>query len=214
MTAGDPLDLIALVPGKDERETLDGLLSSRQQSLGIASIRYEILVHPRRDAGCFHEAPAVLQSFLRRARRALVLFDFEGSGLEDRAADEIAVDLLRRLSAAGWEERAGVVIIDPELEIWLWADSPRVEAELGWSGRDRPLRDWLQENGWLKTGRQKPERPKEALEKVLREVRIPRSAAIYGRLARRVGLRHCEDPSFHRFCEILRTWFPSDPPAS
>ncbi len=211
MTAGDPLDLVALVPGKDEREMLEGLLSSRQQSLGIATIRYEILVHPRRDAGCFHEAPAVLQPFRRRAHHALVLFDLEGSGQEDRAGEEIASELLHRLAVAGWEERAGVVIIDPELEIWLWADSPRVEAELGWSGRDRPLRDWLHDNGWLKTGRRKPEKPKEALESVLREVRVPRSAAIYGRLARRVGLRQCEDPSFHRFCEILRTWFPAAP---
>lgn len=208
MTVGGQLDLVVLVPGKDERETLDGLLSSRQQSLGIATIRYEILVHPRRDPGCLHEAPAVLQPFLHRAHRALVLFDHEGAGQEDRPAGEIADDLLNRLSAAGWEQRAGVVIIDPELEIWLWADSPRVEAELGWSGRDRPLRDWLQAEGWLATGRRKPERPKEALESVLREVRVPRSASIYGRLARRVGLRQCEDPSFHRFCDLLRSWFP------
>lgn len=155
MTAGDSLNLVVLVPGKDERETLSGLLSSRQQSLGIASIRFEILVHPRRDPGCFHEAPAVLQPFLRRADRALVLLDFQGSGQENRSAGEIGDDLLHRLDAAGWKNRAGVVIIDPELEVWLWADSPRVDAELGWSGRDRPLRDWLHSEGWLATGRRK-----------------------------------------------------------
>lgn len=211
MTAGDPLDLVALVPGKDERETLDGLLSERQQSLGIAAIRYEILVHPRRDAGCFHEAPAVLQPFLRRSRHALVLFDYEGSGQEARTAQEVLEDLQLRLASDGWKDRAAVVVIDPELEIWLWADSPRVETELGWIDRDRPLRDWLHEKGWWEVGQRKPERPKEALEKTLREVRVPRSSAIYGRLARRVGLRQCQDPSFHQLRDLLCSWFPAAP---
>jgi hypothetical protein len=209
VTAGDPLDLVVLVPGKDERETIDGLLSARRQSLGMAEIRYELLVHPRRDAGCFHEAPAVLQPFLRRARHALVLFDFEGSGQEARTAQQVTEDLQFRLASDGWEDRVAVVVIDPELEIWLWADSPRVETELGWTGRDRPLREWLHEKGWWGMERRKPEKPKEALERTLREVRIPRSSAIYGRLARRVGLRQCQDPSFHRLLEILRTWFPA-----
>lgn len=53
--------------------------------------------------------------------------------------------------------------------------------------------------------------PKEALERVLRESRLPRSSAIYGRLARRVSLRRCEEESFQRFCERLRFWFPKAP---
>ena len=213
MSAGEPLDLVVLVPGKDDREAVDGLLSARFESLGILRIRYEILVHPRRDAGCFHEAAAVLQPFYRRARHALVLFDREGCGQEDRSAGEIAEDVRIRLAESGWEERAAVVVIDPELEVWLWADSPRVDTELGWIGRDRRLRDWLQENGWWAAEERKPARPKEALERVLREVRLQRSSSIYGRLARTVGLRRCEDPSFRRLCDLLRSWFAAEPRA-
>ncbi len=213
MSAGEPLDLVVLVPGKDDRETVDGLLSVRSESLGILRIRYEILVHPRRDAGCFHEAPAVLQPFHRRARHALVLFDREGCGQENRTAQEIAGDVQGRLAEAGWGDRAEAVVIDPELEVWIWTDSPRIEGELGWSHRDRRLRDWLQENGWWGEEERKPARPKEAFERVLRELRLQRSSSIYGRLARTVGLRRCEDLSFRRFCDLLRSWFPAEPPA-
>jgi len=211
MTHGDPLDLVVLVPGKDERETIDGLLSARRESLGIHPIRFQVLVHPRRDAGCFHEAPEILQTFCRRARYSMVLFDFEGCGQESRSAAEVAADLAGRLIAAGWEERTEVVVIDPELEVWLWTDSPRIEAELGWEGRAVVLREWLRDGGWWPSGARKPLRPKEALERVLRESRLPRSSAIYGRLARRVGLRRCEDESFQRFCGRLRSWFPEAP---
>lgn len=213
MSAGEPLDLVVLVPGKDDRESVDGLLSARSESLGILRIRYEILVHPRRDAGCFHEAAAVLQPFHRRARHALVLFDREGCGQEDRSAEEISEDVRIRLAESGWGERAAAVVIDPELEVWLWTDSPRVDAELGWTGRDRSLRDWLRENEQWGEGERKPARPKEAFERVLREVRLQRSSSIYGRLARTVGLRRCEDLSFRRFCDLLRSWFPAEPQA-
>lgn len=213
MSAGEPLDLVVLVPGKDDREAVDGLLSARSESLAILQVRCDILVHPRRDAGCFHEAPAVLQPFHRRARHALVLFDREGCGQEDRSAEDIAEDVRGRLAESGWGERAAVIVIDPELEIWLWADSPRVEAELGWRGRERPLRDWMRENGWWREEDLKPARPKEAFERVLREVRLQRSSSIYGRLARTVGLRRCEDPSFRRLCDLLRSWFPTGPSA-
>lgn len=47
MSNGFSLDLIVLVPGKDERETLDGLLSTRINSLGIRRISFQLLVHPR-----------------------------------------------------------------------------------------------------------------------------------------------------------------------
>jgi hypothetical protein len=208
MTPADVLDLVVLVPGKDERETLDGLLSARRESLGIPRVRYQILVHPRRDPGCFHEGPAVLQPYCHRARHALVLLDFEGCGQEERSVTEVSEDLKSRLSRSGWEDRAEVVVINPELEVWLWSDSPRVDAELGWSGRDLPLREWLTLKGWWRSGDPKPARPKEALEKVLREVCLPRSAAIYGRLARRVSLERCGDLSFAQLLMIFRTWFP------
>jgi hypothetical protein len=114
MSNGFPLDLIALLPGKDERETLDGLLSKRGSSLGIPKISYQILVHPRRDPGCFYEAQDILQPFFRRAAHALVIFDHEGSGQEDRKASDLALDLRSRLLKSGWEDRAEVIVIESQ----------------------------------------------------------------------------------------------------
>ena len=209
MTGDPPLDLVILVPGKDDRETLDGLLKSRRESLGIRPVKYELLVHQHRDPGCFHEAPNVLQPFQRRARNALVMFDHEGSGLEERSRDDVIADLKGRISASGWGDRGEVILLEPELEIWVWSDSPNVDAVLGWTGHMPRLRDWMSEKGLWQTGEPKPKRPKESLIAALREVRMRRSSAIYRRLAEGVGLERCQDDEFQRLRILLRGWFPA-----
>lgn len=207
MSGPGRLDLIVLLPGKDERETLDALMSTRRESLGIRPIQYRLVVHPRRDPGCLNEAPEVLSSFVGRADHALVLFDHEGSGREDRDPDALAEELTHRLNLAGWQGRAAVVVLQPELESWVWSPSPAVDEAVGWARREPGLRTWLSQRGLLPADEVKPARPKEALEAALREVRIPRSSAIYRRIAETVGLRRCQDPSFRRFRQILADWF-------
>ena len=207
MTTDPPLDLVVLVPGKDDRETVDGLLCARQKSLGIRSIRYLILVHPRRDPGCFHEAADVLQVFQRRASRALVILDHEGSGQEKLAPDEVAAELKRRLCASGWGDRAEALIIAPELEAWVWSDSPHVDRMLGWSGRAPRLRDWLAGRGFWPTDLRKPPRPKESFQAALRESGIRVSSAVFRELAERVSLRDCQDPAFQQFRDLMLDWF-------
>jgi hypothetical protein len=54
----------------------------------------------------------------------------------------------------------------------------------------------------------KPRRPKEALETVLREVKKPRSSAIYGLIARKVSLANHRDAAFIKLVATLRDWFP------
>lgn len=203
------LDLIVLLPGKDEREAIDALLSSRYESLGISPIRYQILVHPRRDPGCLQEAPAVLQPFVRRARHALVLVDHEGSGRECADANNVADDLRQRLDRSGWCDRADVIILQPEFENWFWSDSPHVESVTGWAQHQPRLRQWLEANDWWPREGEKPTRPKEALVAALREVKKHRSSAMYRRLAELVSLDRCTDFNFRRFKQILRQWFSS-----
>lgn len=203
-----PLDLVVLVPGKDEREALDGLLSARGRSLQIRPLRSEMLVHPRRDPGCFHEAPAVLQPYQQRAAHALVLFDHEGSGQEQRSTEALVRDVEGRLSGSGWGDRARVLIIQPELEVWVWSDSLEVDIALGWEGRMPRLRDWLVERGFWPSDHLKPTRPKESFLAALREVRMKRSSSIYRQLAERVGLERCQDRSFADLKLLLGAWFP------
>ena len=210
MTAAEKMDIVMLVPGNDEYATFDALLSSRKRSLRVRDVRYEILKHPRRDPGCFHEAPGVLQPYQNRAHYALVVLDHEGSGQEERTADEIAADLGIRMAQSGWStNRTAVLVLQPELENWVWSDSSEVARAIGWTGQNPSLRRWLMDRGVWPQGEDKPSRPKECFEFALREARTKRSSAIYRELAEKVGLQRCQDQGFHAFLAMMRKWFPA-----
>lgn len=211
MSSGARLDLVCLVADRDMHQTMEGLLT-RRESLGIRPIRHELPVHPLRDPGCLKGAPDFLRIFLRRAAHALVIFDHEGGGREATARHELEAELEARLRQEGWEERAAAVIIAPELESWIWSDSPEVSPALGWTGRPLDLHAWLRQQGFLEERQIKPARPKEALEATLRTVRRPRSSALYRKLASKVGLGRCTDPAFAKLKQVLRCWFGENAP--
>jgi hypothetical protein len=185
---------------------LRGLLS-RPQSLGLREISWDLYVHPERDPGCFLRSHHFLRPFVHKYSHALVLFDRDGCGQEslDRGALEQQVE--SRLFEAGWGTRASAVAIDPELEIWVWNDSPHVATALGWEASESSLREWLREKGWLPEGRIKPTQPKSAVEEALRISRRPRSSSLYLQLAQRVSFDRCEDSSFLKLRQVLSRWF-------
>jgi hypothetical protein len=209
-----PLDLYVLVADLDQEQAIRALLEHRTASLGIRSGRSEVRKHPQHDGGCYRQAPDLLRTMQSQAAHALVVFDREGSGAEDKPAAEIEADLEGRLDVSGWDGRARVVVIDPETEIWLWSDSPHVATVLGWTAGEADLRQWLTGQGFLLAGAVKPARPKEAMLAVLRETRVKPSAAIFAEAARKVGLDRCQDRSFLRFRQILRDWFPQEAASS
>ena len=199
-------DLVILTAGNDEREALQSLLA-RPSSLGIRELRFTILKHPRRDPGCLRESAQVLENYRSRAEFALVLFDWEGSGREETPASQLETEVEISLSQSGWTDRCAAVVIAPELEAWVWSDSPHVAVSLGSSGDVEALRQWLAEEGFEFHENGKPERPKEAMEACLRRARIPRSASVYGEIAARVSLNRCGDPKFLRLRQMLKNWF-------
>jgi len=201
------LDLIVLVPGADEREAIQELLHHRRESLGIKELRFDIKVHPRRDPGCLTEAPDVLQVYASLAQHALVIFDLEGSGAESKNREVLEADLRDRLSKSGWTDRAEVIVIEPEFDVWAWSSSPHLDEALGWKGRSPALRDWLLRKQLWPEGSRKPPRPKEALQAALRESRVRRSASVYRVIAEKVGIQDCREESFLKFRSILTTWF-------
>ena len=200
-------DLLCLVADKNMEQAVQNLLQ-RHRALGIRAIRWQIYVHPERDPGCYARSPEFLRPFAHQAARVLVLFDYEGSGKEDTGTREaLEADLEARLRDAGWGERAAVVAIAPELEAWVWSDSPHVAAVLGWPREATDLRTWLKQSDYLRDAQLKPARPKEAVEAVLKHVRRPRSSSIYGQLAAKVSLGRCTDPSFAKLKTVLKRWF-------
>ena len=203
-----PKDLILLVADKNTDYGIRGLLR-RPRALGTRPVDGQVYVHPRHDPGCVREAHGFLRPFVNDYTHAMVIFDRSGSGREALPADRLSEEVRGRLAANGWGDRAEVIVLDPELEVWVFAASPHVERCLGWRGR-AGLREWLErENLWL-PGQPKPSNPREALEKALFEAQQPRSSSVYQCLGQRVSVLRCVDPAFRKFKDTLSRWFPPE----
>jgi len=206
--SGFDKDLVVLVPDKNLEATLRGLLS-RPQALSIREISFDVFIQSDRDPGCLRRSQDFLRPMCRRYTHGLVVFDRMGCGQEKKVREALEVEVSARLAASGWEERAAAVVVDPELEAWVWSDSPEVDRSLGWvaTATEPNLRGWLESRGFWEVGQAKPGDPKGAVEEVLRYVRRPRSSSIYGELARKVSFRRCQDGSFQALQDHLRRWF-------
>lgn len=205
-------DIIFLVADKNMEAAVQGLIG-RPESLQVRTIEAVIRTHPEKDPGCYLTAHDLLRPFCSRYAHAIVVFDREGCGNEVKLREELEAEVEDRLARNGWADRARTVVIAPELEMWVWSDSPEVDRALGWVGRSPALRPWLNEKKLLHQGEGKPDRPKEAVEAALRFVRKPRSSAIYRQLAESVSFRRCVDPAFKKLATTLQTWFPPSEPA-
>ncbi len=196
-------DLVVLVADKNMEMTVRGLLS-RPEALGIRPITFEVIVHPRRDPGVRREAADFLQRYRSDYRYALVMFDRKGCGDEEKTAQEFKAVVQQQLDRSGWQGRSAVIVLDPELEAWVFTSSRHVVDVL--AGGDRNLWDSIVAEYRESPGR-KPTRPKEAVEEVLRVKRIARSSSLYRQLAERVSLASCQDPAFQDLRGVLRRWF-------
>jgi hypothetical protein len=208
MTAVVPSDLIALVADKSMEMALKGLLA-RPEALAIGHVRTDVQRHPEKDCGCRSHGATFLSPFAKQYRRALLMFDYEGCGEQNMPVVELEESLERELAHNGWLDRSAVIILDPELEIWVWSNSPHVADVLGWAGRTPPLREWLAQERLWPSGLPKPERPKETLEAALREVKEPRTSSLYEALAGKVSLEGCMDRAFLKLKSTLQGWFPA-----
>jgi hypothetical protein len=206
-------DLIILAD-KNTCSALEGILS-RPEALGIRPIQVEFVRYSLGDPGILRNAVELLRPYLHSCQYALVILDWEGSGREKQSPAEVEKELQEELERNGWEDRCCVIVIDPELEVWVWTDSPHVPEVLRWRSNQesksdlQSLKEWLARHRFLQPGQAKPSRPKEAMEEVLRQTRIPRSSALYKELANKVSLRHCTDRAFCKLTETLRKWFPA-----
>ena len=204
----EPDDLVVLAADKQMESALQGLLP-RHRALGIREIRWQTYRHPEKDPGCRTGAHDFLRSFQDDFRHALVLFDYDGCGQTgEQSVGALQTEVEDNLQRSGWDDdRARCVVIDPELEVWVWSDSPEVAHCLKWDDQPQPVQDWLRGRGLWPQDAPKPPDPKHAMETALEAIRQPRSSSMFEALAERVSVRRCQDPSFERFCQILQTWF-------
>ena len=202
-------DLVILVADKNMEHAFRGVLS-RGPSLGLRDIAATLYEHPEHDPGCRRKCHDFLRPFSKQYAHAIVAFDLEGCGREQLSRDALQLEIAEQLSKNGWGDRAAAIVIEPELDVWVWSDSPHVAAILGWKDREPALRIWLEQERLLTPGHIKPTKPKEAMEKALRLVRKPRSSALYELLAKKVSLERCVDPAFLTLKALLQEWFGNE----
>jgi len=198
-------DLVVLVADSNMKAAVQTLIEKRHKSLGIRQVQADFFVHPERDAGVLLRAHIFLQQFHNEYRYALVMFDHEGCGQENKPAEELEQEAKQRLEQSEWQRRCEVIVLEPELEAWVWSSSPHVPKVLGLTLEQmQQILSRFPQNNFGK-----PERPKEAMEECLRQAKIPRSSSIYAELAETVGLQNCVDPTFVKFRQTLQEWFPT-----
>jgi hypothetical protein len=198
-------DLVLLVADKNAHFALKGALG-RPEALEIRAIEFEFRVHPGRDGGTRKSGPELLALERRRFKHALLVLDFEGSGTDLPNAKALETQLDERLSAH-WKKAAKSIVIEPELDVWVWGADNAVETTIQWPA-GKGLREWLRERGFGFEANGKPTRPKEALEAALRIPDLPRSSALYQTIAEKISLPRCGDEAFIRLRNQLTEWFP------
>ena len=192
-------DLVVLVADRNMQVGFGELLR-RHRSLGTHSFQFDIFVHSGRDPGVYRGCEEFLRPFLNLYSKALVVFDHHGSGGEREDALALEQETEARLARNGWSGRCAVIVLEPELEAWVWADSPHVAREIGIDPTE--WRDCVLTQG-------KPDRPKAALERLLAKKMIQRSSVLYGNIARATSLRQCRDRAFRKLKRTLHEWFPA-----
>jgi hypothetical protein len=163
----------------------------------------DVIVASRRDPEVYGLAHELLRPYLSSHARAVVMLDNAWDG--SPGADAIRDEVTKRL-AGPWAEHA-VIVIDPELETWIWQDNPHVAAALGCPPEFRGL---LERSGHWPAGLAKPPDPKAALVHLRDRHRADRSKAVFRRLAAKISVKGCVDPAFLQLRDTLRDWFPED----
>lgn len=198
-------DLVILVADKNMQYALRGALA-RPEALGIRAINFDFRTHMGRDGGARTTGAEMLALERRRFAHALLMFDLEGCGADPgQTAEDLESSLDEQLGVT-WGAHAKSIVIDPELDIWLWGADSTLRDLLQWP-LDGGIRAWLQAQGFAFDTRGKPKRAKEALEALVRIHRLPRSSALYEKITSRISLRRCSDPAFVRLRTALKAWF-------
>ncbi len=210
-------DLFVVVADLDAENVIKTLLTERQESLEIAMDFSpfpppggDLLRYSGRDSGCYGDAVNLLRRPQKSHRHAIVFFDRHGCGADMEPREHIEKEIEDSLRKNGWPKGdAAAIAIDPELEAWVWADSREVAMAMGWRGDINGLRGYLSSCGLWNKGEAKPSDPKTAMDRAVRAKRKRGvTALLFAELARKIGFRSCEDPSFLKLRTTLQRWFP------
>jgi len=203
-------DLVIVVADGGIEQSIRGMLT-RPKALVIRPLMgVEFPKLKELDGGTYTRGHKLAALYKDTHKHALIVFDldWEGRPSDDPAELESAVE---RDLAAEWGPRGRCVVIAPELEVWVWSDSPHVATVLGWDGMPE-LKQWLRTKGLWNAAHPKPSDPKKAYLAAIEAKRVQKSNANFRSLAEKVSFSQCQDRSFQRLGDILRGWFPQPAP--
>ncbi len=201
------VDLFVVMEGRRDRAVMEAVLN-RPYDLGIQPITYEFDL---RFSAVRTGGPDAGRERRGEFRYVICLWDHQGSGEENKPPSRVQGEVQARLNRNTLKGFSKALVIDPELEIWLWRDRTAIASIL--EVDENRLTEWL--NDWRQA--QFPKQtvetllqqfPKEALEEVMRRAGEKPDAALYGRITAIANLqRWSKEPSFRRLCSTLRKWF-------
>jgi hypothetical protein len=199
-------DLIVLTADKSMKLVVESLLA-RTVYLRLRSITFDAIPHPENDPGVRLRAHSFLRSQLRNYGYAVAVCDRCGSGKETKSREVLEKRIEDGLQSNGWENRSAAVVIDPELENWMWGDWGTSSNALRWTNA-RSLREWLIQEDLLNATHAKPHDPKRALERSAQCAGKRWSSSIHQQIATEARVEGCTDPAFLKLRSVLQGWFP------
>lgn len=207
-------DLFLLTADADALAFMKSILS-RNEALGIRPITFEHMRHPMKDSGVVKDGPETARLYKGKCNKALLLWDYHGSGHEKRyPADESALKLQERLDGVTWADNSAAVTVAPELEEWLWHSAPSIATYFG--AEQNQLAGWMNEYATKKrltVEKITKDFPKELFEFIcidkLKRSISPRDFEEIGKIASITALQG--SVSFTKILLMLRDWFPQKP---
>jgi hypothetical protein len=148
----------------------------------------------------------------RKFHKALLLWDYHGSGHERRySPDESSDKIQERLDSVRWQDNSGAVVVVPELEEWLWHSADSVAEHFGLE--QNKLVVWIEEYATRKRSTFEnvtQNSPKELFESIciekLKRTISPRDFEDIGTIASVKGFQ--QSSSFRKIVSLLQRWFP------
>jgi hypothetical protein len=165
-------------------------------------------VEPTNDPGVWKKAHVILRPRQSTHEHAIVILDKQWEG--SPPLEIIEQDISQNVEATGWA--AGdfeVVVIDPELENWIWQDNVNVEAAFGHT-RPPSLRERLNNAGLWPSENRKPPDPKKAVETANQWYGFGPASPVFKEIASTVSVRRCMDQGFRKMRDALQEWFPAE----
>jgi len=205
-------DLLVVTADLDAQEVMKAILE-RCEALEIHPISFDVVRHLGRDPGLFVGAADYSKLMKEKYHKLIIMLDYHGSGCSD-GGGKCAATIQKQLDGVTWKSHSLAVIIEPELEEWLWHNEASIQKIFELS--DAQLKEFVAtfcKKHDCDVRSVTREKPKELLDFICEKVknRGHLRHKEFGQLASSASLKGWQtSASFRQIVAILQEWFPSE----